>query len=140
MKLKNISVLSKKKNDGFTLIEVMLAIIVLGISVTTLYGLYSQLMRGIFSAHDIIERMIIMNNLLIQANKEKWYEKKEQAIKKIDDPASTINYVAEGVKKDFCGYCENLFREEITIEWSDIFGNREESFLTYQFIPEIESK
>lgn len=122
-----------KKVPGLSLLEALLAVLIVGVSVTTLLSLQGVLSRGVFTAHAFIERIPYIRSLFVQADKEKYYEGEKGHKKTIEIPALTMNYsVSKPTGKKLKGF-DNLLIEKVTAEWPTVFGNRTETFTMARF-------
>lgn len=127
-----------KKTDGLTLIETVLALLVIGISAITILSLQTVLSRGVFSSHAILERIYYINNLFVQADKEKLYDNEKPYEKKIDDPSLTLTYKTKKFGKIKSYSFDNIIVEQVEAGWQDIFGMRKENIITFRFLTRIQ--
>lgn len=123
-----------ERASAFTLIEVMIATIIIGISITALFGLQSNLMRSIFSSHEVIQRLVIAKNMFVNADQEKYYESNETKVKKIDKPETTVEYSIDEPSEDIASKTQDIGEQQVQITWPAFFGRNKLTFLSLKFI------
>ena len=123
---------------GFTLLEAMLAVLIMGISITALLSLQGTLMRRTFSAHALFERVIAMRNYLTEADKSKFYNDQKKHEKKLEYPLTTITYVS---KKDIQALKKfpNMVLENVEAKWSGLTSKSNViDLIALKFVPKVE--
>lgn len=125
---------SNNIKTGFTLIEAVMAVLVLGISFTVIFAFQSNLLKRVFSTHDFVLRAIYIKNFFVNTDLENTYEK--DINKKIDDPALELNYTSKDVNTiKALEKFKNVLIEKSEFSWNSIFGKRKEIFITFKFNP-----
>lgn len=135
MKISKIYKCLSDRKSGLTLIEVVLTILIVGISVTSILSLQGTLSRGVFSAHNMLERISYIKNMFVTADKDKLYTKDAPVEKKIEDPSLQISYSR---KKSPLKNFEHIIIEQVDAQWPSVLGTRKESFITFRFEPKVE--
>jgi Tfp pilus assembly protein PilV len=127
----------KKLVPGLSLIELMFTIVLVSAATLTLVRLQSVLFRNTFSTHALIERIILIKNAFCQADRDGWYKDQKSHTNSIEDPQTTIlSSITPITAPAALASFPTLFKEEVTAQWSDILGSREENFVTFKFNPQ----
>ena len=128
----------KINRSGLSLIEVLLAVIILGILSTSLLSLQRTLMRGVFSGHAFLERIGFIRSFFVSAEKERLFKKGPEQKKEIEDPVLSLTYrqVRPGSAK--LSQYAHLVLNQVEAEWPTIDGKRRTVFSTYMFSPQKE--
>lgn len=121
--------------SGLTLIEILFAIVLVGTSTLSLVKLQSVLLRGVFEAHALEERISVLKNVFVQAERESW--KVASGTKQLDlaDPETKITYTLSKSTETPLGKIPGLYKERVEGSWDDIIGARQESFVSFKFDP-----
>ena len=59
----------KSAKSGLSLVEVIIAVLILGVATTSLLGLQGALIRGVFSAHALIDRLGFIRSFFVEVDK-----------------------------------------------------------------------
>lgn len=120
-----------------TLIEVVLAIIILAISSISIYTLQTNLFKGTFKVHNMLTRLTAMKNMFVESSKNKWHEAKTSHEVKLDAPDTTIVYNAISADKDAnLKKFNHIVIEKITARWKSLFGKASnETLVALAFVP-----
>ncbi len=128
------------KNSGFSFIEVLISLTIVGIMVGSLIGLNGAIFRTTRSAHDTIENSILLKNFLLQSRQDAKEIKAGKKIEKqIENTKTKLSYNIEKIKENSVISkqkipTQNLFLEKTEIEWEAGFGvKRKESIITFVF-------
>jgi Tfp pilus assembly protein PilE len=122
-----------KTVQGLTLIEAMLAILIVGVSVTTLLSLQGVLSRGVFGAHGELLRLASITNLFVKADKDKLYSSEKSYTEKIEDPATTLTYTIKPLKN-----FSHILVQKVEAQWTGILGKkRQEALVMLRFAPKV---
>ncbi len=121
---------------GLSLLEAMIAILIVGISVTSLLSLQGVLSRAVFGAHGIIDRIPYIKSMFVQADRDKLYEKEGIQERKIEDPVTTLRYsvAAPTDAQKFKAY-PHLVIEHVEAQWPGLLGDQKETFTMFRFYP-----
>lgn len=119
---------------GLSLLEVMLAVLIIGVSVTTLLALQGKLSRGVFMAHALIDRIPYIAGFFVSAEKDRLYLERKSHTKKIEDPEVAMAYsVSKPTQKSLAQF-QHLLVEKIDAQWPTIMGTRSETFAQLRFV------
>jgi prepilin-type N-terminal cleavage/methylation domain-containing protein len=130
-----------RPQKGLSLIEVAVAILIVGVSITTLLSLQGILSRGVFGAHTLIERIPYIKNFFVEADRDMIYAKEGKAEKRLEDPPTTLRYstATPTDAKKFQPFPHVLI-EKVEAEWSYLGRTRKESFSMFRFYPKVEKE
>lgn len=123
-----------KHNSGFSLIEALIALVVLGILLGSIFSFQSQLIRGVFRAHAIVEHIPIIKNALVAVERDQLYAK--EGVQKIENKESdaTITYqISKIAESSSLASVKNLKKETITAQWPSLFTTGEIEFVSFRF-------
>ena len=121
--------------SGLTLIEVLFAIVLVGTSTLSLVKLQSILLRGVFEAHSLQERVSVLKNVFVQAEREAWNITSGNKQLEVADPETKITYSVSKSTQAALSKIQGLFKERVDGSWDDIIGARQESFVSFKFDP-----
>ena len=124
-----------KNNDGFTLIEVLLALSLMAMVLTPILISESTTMLsvGIFSRH--FQRITVAKNYLVRAHKDALEDKKTPPAT-IEDPQTTLSYKQNKASGPIAKQFKDIYRETVTIEWTEGNNKRQETLVSFVFKPE----
>jgi len=129
----------KSVKPGLSLIEVIIAILILGIATTSLLGLQGVLIRGVFSSHALLDRIGFIRSFFVEANKYELFKKGPLKIV-LEDPLVTMSYTQKRpISKGLRGE-DHLVVDQIDAEWPTAFGMRKDIFSQLMFRPQKEKK
>ncbi len=123
---------------GLSIVEVLIAVLMLGISVTTLLSLQGVLSRGVFTVHATVERIPFIRNLFVEADRDKLFKKDTPQITTIEQPTLRLTYSPKGSLPKALSSYTHLQLETVDAEWSTPFGTSKESFARLRFVPKVE--
>lgn len=124
---------------GFMLTEVLLSLAIVGIVLTPLFGLQSQIFRSLFGLSGRIQRLFAMENFLIASRHTLLHEQGEnnKQEKKITEPSATMRYEAKKVTDDpIFRKMPGIMQEETECVWQEGFRTRREIIVTFVYKPE----
>ncbi len=124
------------KNNGFTLIEVLMATAMVGIVLTPIYSIQSSVMDRVFNMTQAVQRMFVAFDFFLEAQKDESDDKKK-VTKKSDDPVMDLAYEIVDIPKDseLHKSFNNLYIEKTTWQWQDRRRKRSNVFINILFEP-----
>ncbi len=130
-----------KMSVGFTLIEVALALLIVGMLLTSLFVLQNNITQGVTGYSQRLDRIILLKRRLMQAvfdraqsGLPKPNEKKQQEIK---DPETTLVYEIKSPSKgSSLSAFPSIAIEKVTARWKEWFGDRSETMIRFLYLPE----
>ncbi len=124
----------KHLKPGLTILEVVLAVIILAAAGTSLMGLQGVLLRGVAAAHGIIERLGFIRSFFVVAQKDRLFKSVEQTSER-DDPPMTLVYQQKKTVSPGLSRQEFLFSQEVAAEWQGPFGQKKDIYARLHFAP-----
>lgn len=126
----------KSVKSGISLVEVIIAVLMLSVATSSLLGLQGALLRGVFSAHLILDRLSFIGSYFVEVEKEQLLASGSTHKKRIEDPSLSMEFSLKKVTAKGLSSHEHLVMEQIDAEWPTPFGSRKESFARLQFRPQ----
>lgn len=125
--------------SGFTIIESVLTLVIIGSSLTVIFSLQTNVMKSVFGTHYTIEHIIGIRNFLVKDDQEEFYKQGKKFEKKIDDSDYSVIYEPK-TSKQFNGLTtyKNIVVEKMKISSKSPFLNHDE-FVFFRFNPEGKS-
>lgn len=125
------------------LTEVLLALAIIGIVLTSLFSLQSTVLTRIAGTSGKIMRFLAAENFLIDARQKLPAQDSGQIAqeKTITNPTMTMHYQAKNIPQE--GYFKKtpgMVQEEMEITWKDGKSTRSEFIVTLLYKPEKKSK
>lgn len=125
--LKNFS----KSSSGLTIIETVIALLIIGISVPLITGLQIRLLRTTTNSFALLERITTVKNMFVQADLNNWFEKNEPVRKEFPEQNVTLEYKNEGFNKFGL---KNIKKETVTVKWRNLLGrNIDDKYISFFF-------
>lgn len=124
------------------LTEVLLALAVVGIALTPLFGLQSAMLHGIATLSARIQRLFVLENFLLESRQKFLEQETEQdkQEKTVADPASTVRYEVKKVQGKIFKKLPGLMQEETEATWKEWRSTRSEFMVTLIYKPEKKTK
>jgi len=120
---------------GFTFLEVVIAITVMGLLLTTLVQLQTSLISISGDARDRYTRAVNIWNAYVYAQRQPWYQQKQQSQEAFyTDDMMTYSYAQATIDEQsvLAPYTQMLVREDITGRDED---NNEHTLVMYRYQP-----
>ncbi len=130
----------KSAKSGLSFVEVIIAVLMLGIATTSLVGLQGVLIRGVFSAHALIDRLGFIRSYFVEIDRDRLFATATSPQKVIDDPSLVMNYSQKKPVSKALASQTHLIVEHIEAQWPTPFGTRKDSFARVSFRPQKEKK
>ena len=128
--------------NGFTLIEVLLAMAIIGLVLTPIFAIQLAVLRSNARASSTLSRIFLGKQFLVENEFQLKPDEQEKRIeKKIDKPATTLTYELKRVPENSAlKKFKNILIESVTMQWVDRQGKkRQERLVTFAFKPEVKS-
>jgi prepilin-type N-terminal cleavage/methylation domain-containing protein len=127
-----------KNNHGFTLIEVLLAIAIVAMSMSTIFVLQMASMRSITRYSRLIERFIQAKNFFLESRAAISDTTRELVLEKmVKKPDLKLKYEIKGVSSDSpLKKFRDIRTEMVTLQWYDGNRERKDTLVTFIFKPE----
>lgn len=129
-----------KNHKGFTLIEVMFAVAIVGIILIPLMANQSALFYRLLNLSRKSTRIFFMD-FFLQESLQKNNDEKASKEKKFDDPAVTLAITTKKIEKEkaFKRF-NNIERVQVTGKWEDNNRKIQDSIVTFLYKPETREK
>ncbi len=125
----------KTAKPGLSLMEVLLAVLIIGISVTGILSFQGTLSRSIFRAHGLIERMSFILSYFTQGDREQYFKQDKKQTKELKDPVLTLTYsVTKPTSKELKDY-DHLKLETVEATWPGVFSAQMHQYTQARFVP-----
>ncbi|MBA3752207.1 hypothetical protein H0X06_05470 [Candidatus Dependentiae bacterium] len=128
-----------RARPGLSLVEVLIAVLMLGISVTTLFSLQGVLSRGVFTAHALIDRIPYIRSFFVEIDRDQLFKRETVKSKTIEHPSLRMNYSIGAVADKSLTALKQLRLEKIEAEWPTPFGVKKETVARLRFVPQPEA-
>lgn len=128
-----------KSKFGFTLIEVLLAMAIIGLILTPIFSIQLGVMRSNSRASEILARIFLGKQFLVDSEFQLKPEDQEKRVeKKIEKPLTTLIYELKRVPDNSAlKKFKNILIESVSMQWIDRQGKkRQERLVTFVFKPE----
>ena len=126
----------RKRNNGFTLIEVAIAVVIIGLALTVLLQTQTQLITTSGRAYERFTQATRIWNTCVYAQRQEWYQKEQEQAENFysDD---TIQYQYDKVpiaqQSDLAEYTQHGVLERITATEGD---QDKASLVMYRYAPQ----
>ncbi len=130
---------SKNRKKGFTLVEVLFALAILGSILTPLILNQTRFLGRVIFQSELIYRVFASTQYMVESfMKFEQNSKQRTATKTIDNPQTTLKFniaePRESIKKSF----PDLYKEEVVMEWEEEGKTSKHNILTFIFVPGLE--
>jgi prepilin-type N-terminal cleavage/methylation domain-containing protein len=125
------------KTSGFTLIEVLLAITILGLVLAPIYMLQGNVLQTASQRAQSLLRLLFAKNLLITGGPQMTADpKKDRIEKKLEDPKTEFLFERKAASKgSSLKQFEHLMLDTVTYSWGDRKSKQKEKIITFVFKP-----
>ncbi len=123
---------------GFMLLEVLIALAIVGIALTPILGLQSNILRSIVHITARIERFFLAEDFFLQSRaaflKQESNETKQD--KKVANPPTTLTYAAKPIKEEGAfKLLPGIIQEETEYQWQEGNAKQRDMFISYVYKP-----
>lgn len=125
----------RQHSNGFSLIEVMLALSMIGIILTSLLMLESRIFKRVVACTQKMERFAAIKNLFLLVKKEGLPQDSSTYTALLQDPDITVQYEKKAIEKTSAlARFKGVMQEVATGTWDEWGQQREYAFYTYCFV------
>ena len=125
------------KNNGFTLIEALISLTVMGVVLTPIFMAQSSIFQMVIRRTQAIDRIIYAQSFIIEVRRA--IPKDAQQFvqeKKINKPATQLKYEIKQVSTESAFKdVPNLYKEQVTIDWQQGRNKQSDMLVQYIFMP-----
>ena len=131
----------QNKKNGFTFIELVLAVTIIGIAMISLFNLQSSLFNSAIKQHSRIIRIFNIKNLFFDYEVNEKIIKDKSLKKDIQDPATKISYeMIKPKDKSTLKKFEDIYLLKAIGSWERMKKEQEEIIVSLLFNPKPPSK
>lgn len=126
----------KNHNSGFTLIECLLAMMIMGLSLPPIFILHGMIMQRVGKSSRGYDCIVLCKNLLYEARQKQEPEAQSFSLEKKEaDFDTTLTYsLDKGVdQKSSLGALAGLHKEVVTISWIEQGQKKQERLVTFVY-------
>ena len=128
-----------KNRHGFTLAEVMVAVVIIGLVMTPIFVLQGNTFRSINLGARNLERITSAFLFMAQTSIDKKKEPTSTVEKKIG--ATTLRYqMMELPKESSLKDAKNMYVERVTLTWQEGKKKKEEKIVMLRYRPEVKKE
>lgn len=127
---------SKNHKNGFTLIEVILALAITGVVLTPIFMLHEMVMNRVNRSSKLFECMLLCKNLLFTARQKQEADAQTFSLEKaeIDFDATVAYSLEKGVdQKSSLASLSGLHKEVVTVSWTDQGIKKQDRLVTFMY-------
>jgi prepilin-type N-terminal cleavage/methylation domain-containing protein len=133
----------KKNNSGFTIIEVMMALMIMGLVFGSVYVSQGSAIAAIKTFALRLQRILAAKEFLIEMTtgqeEGKQVTQQEKQLMK-EGPATRLLFTQEAAKGDTLKNFNDMVVEKVRAEWQEGRNKRIEEIVTLSFKPKKEKK
>jgi prepilin-type N-terminal cleavage/methylation domain-containing protein len=110
-----------KNKNGFTLIEVLFATVIMGLVLSALFATQATIFENMLKTQSHLTRIYAAENFMYDARMASQEKSPFTFEKKIEDPPTSFKYEStSSKKKSSLKNFNDLEFEQVTIEWQDL--------------------
>lgn len=121
-----------ENKQGFTLVEVLLSIMIIGIVITALMSTQSNMLFYIETLSNQFSRLVLAKNLLYQTR----LNGKSSAQAKTKEPETTFKYSQKKATGNIGKQFKGLYLEQVEYEWTNENKKQSDKIVSFIFKPE----
>ena len=129
-----------KIHKGFTLIEVLLALLVSSMLLVPLFSLYNIVVQQVVVRSQRIQAMLVAKHFLFEARKQAGTEKSFTLEQVNENFNGTLRYERTTISMDYVFAPHQMMKELITISWKQFGTIYRDQLVTYMYAPEMPKK
>lgn len=120
-----------ENNQGFTLIEVLLSMVIMGAVITALMSSQSVVLFSVKTISHQFSRLLLAKNIIYQTR----LHGKTSAESKSDDPPTTFKYSQKKASGAIGKKFKDIYREQMVFEWEEDGRKRSDTIVSFIFKP-----
>ena len=124
-----------KNHNGFTLIEVLLALSLMAMILTPILISQNTIMSSVSYFANSLQRIMSAKNYLVSAHKNALQDK-TTGPRTIENPATTLTYKKDRTTAAMAKQYKDVYRETVLIEWTEDTNKRQDTLVSFIFKPE----
>ncbi len=120
------------KKSGFTFIEVVIAVMIIGMVLTSLFSLQTALFDSTFNNYSKISRIFFIKNLFFNFEAREKLNKNKILKKELKDPLTKLTFELKNLnEKSQIKKFENISLLKSSASWRGLVRQQEESMIYY---------
>jgi prepilin-type N-terminal cleavage/methylation domain-containing protein len=126
----------KNHKRGFTLVEVMLSMMIMGLALSPIFILFSMIMQRVNRSSRAYDAVLLCKNFLQEAHQKQEPEAQSFSLEKkeIDFDVTLTYSLDKGVdQKSVFGSLQGLHRETVTATWLETGEKKEEQLVSFVY-------
>lgn len=127
------------KTQGFTLIETLLALVVMGLMFAPLFVTQGSILQGVGRNSRLYERIVAAKNFLVQSNFALAHGAKQRTLeKRIENPDARLVYTRSELSSDsrVGDRFQHIVVDRVAITWDDAGTSRSDALVMFVYNPE----
>ncbi len=125
----------KNKSAGFTLIEALIAMVIIGIALTPIIGLQILLLRMVNSSGQQVRRILQAQTFLVHTQRTAIDKDTESAEKKVDRPSTQLKFSLAPLHADAVLKNNKYVQQErVNMQWQDNGKPRSDNLMTFLYV------
>lgn len=128
---------SRNNKTGFTLVETMLAMVIVGIVLTPIFLLFGTIQQRMNKQNKQLYALLAGKQLLYEARQKQAPEAHEFTLdKKLEETGTELKYALKksvDAKSSLLASLDGLHKEVVTIDWSEMGQKRHEKIIAYVY-------
>lgn len=127
-----------RNKPGFTLIEVLLALAIIGMVLTPIFLIQQMVLRRSSAGANLFSRIIQAKDFLIDQQFENMQETQAStAERKITNPPTTLTFSSKKIPENSAlKKFKHIMVDSVTMQWTEQNKKRQETLVTFSFKPE----
>ena len=124
-----VSMIHSKNNNGFTLIEVMISVVILGLLLTPLFIWHSSNLGALGTSSNLVRRVLAARNFMVDTYSSLAPDMRATTLeKKITHPTTILVYeLKDKLRNQELAALKGLCEERVTMRWQENGYNAQET-------------
>ena|SRR5579871_6567745 len=125
----------KNNSAGFTLIEALIAMVIIGIAITPIIGLQLLLLRMVNDSGQQIRRILQAQTFLVHTQRTAIDKDTESVATKVERPATQLKFSLAPLHPDaVLKSNKHIQQERVNMQWQDNGRPRSDNLMTFLYV------
>ena len=131
-----------KNHDGFSIIEIVVTIAIIGTTLMALFGSQSASIRSVTRGHQAVIRLYTIKNQIIKQGMQPSSDEPAKTIEgQITKPKTTLKYKVKNIPfESALAPLKNLYLVQVSGSWRTLGKEFKELFVNLLFVPKKQKK